>query len=115
MLVTAVALILVGLSAVAAVALLPVLLKIFLYGVATVFMAAAVVVKHAWRSVPWIIAAGGALAFTFYALGRQFFTNEDAKLVIERRLPPRERQRTLSLLTIELMLSLRERLAARPA
>ena len=112
--ITAISLMLVGLCALAAVALLPVLLKIFLYGLATVCMAAAFVAKHALRSVPWIIAAGGATAFLFFALGLQIFGAGDAKNFLEKFLPPRElpRKRTLSLLTIELMLEFRKIIAA---
>lgn len=112
MIVAAISLMLVSLCLVAAVAMLPVILKMLLYGVATIFVAAGYVVKYTLRSVPWIISAGGALTFLFYALGRQFFTGEDAKVVIERKLTPRDRQKTLSLLTIEFMLELRKFLAA---
>jgi len=113
MIVAAISLVLAGLSLAAAIMLLPFLLKMFLYGVVTIFLAACFVLRHALQAVPWIISAGGAMAFTFYALGQQFFTGDDARLTIERRLPPRVRQRTLSLLAIELMLELRKFMAAR--
>ena len=112
MIVAAISLVLAGLSLAAAIMLLPFLLKMFLYGLATIFLAVCFVAKHALNAVPWIIAACGASAFTFYALGRQFFTGENARLTIERRLPPRVRKRTLSLLAIELMLELRKFIAA---
>lgn len=112
MIVAAISLVLAGLSLAAAIMLLPFLLKMFLYAVVTIFLAVSFLARHVLQAVPWIISAGGAMAFTFYALGRQFFTGDDARLTIERRLPPRVRKKDLSLLAIELMLELRKFIAA---
>lgn len=62
------------------------------------------------ESLLWIMAAFVALLFTFRALGRQFLTGEDAKALIAENLPPRRNlhERTISLLTIELILELRK-------
>lgn len=97
------------------VALLPIIAKLFLYGLATVVLAIRFAARKIYEALPWVIAAGLAIGFTFYAFGRQFFCNEDAKLLIAERLPPRDnfRERTLSLLIIELMLEISKRLSAR--
>ena len=63
------------------------------------------VAKKFLIAVPWIISAAGAVLIGFVALGRQFFSAGDAKIFVERLLPPREFSReTFSLAVIELML-----------
>ena len=84
--------------------------KIFLYGLVMICLAMRFAARKVLEGLPWLIAAFGALSFTFYAFGRQFFCKEDARLLITARLPQRENLcgRSLSLLVIELMLELRE-------
>lgn len=113
MMIVILSLILVSLSLMAAVALLPVLLKVFLYALVAIGLAIQFAAKKFLIAVPWIISAGGALTFMFYALGKQFFTGADAKFLIEQKLPLRDRQKTLPLLTIELMLEIRKFLAVK--
>ena len=63
------------------------------------------VAKKILIAVPWIISAAGAVTVGFVALGRQFFNEGNAKIFVERFLPPRDFSRkTFSLAMIELML-----------
>ena len=85
--------------------------KIFLYALVAVGMLIKFVAKKLFGAVPWIISAVVALMIGFIGLGRQFFVGEDAKLFVERFLPPREVERkTFSLALIELMIVTREKL-----
>lgn len=85
--------------------------KIFLYMLVAVGLLIKFVAKKLLGAVPWIISAVVALAVGFVGLGRQFFVGADAKLFVERFLPPREVEReTFSLAVIELMLVVREKL-----
>ena len=84
--------------------------KIFLYALVAVGMLIRFVAKKLFGAVPWIISAVVALTIGFIALGRQFFVGTDAKLFVERFLPPREVGReTFSLALIELMIVTREK------
>ena len=85
--------------------------KIFLYALVAAGMLIRFVAKKLFGAVPWIISAVVALTIGFVALGRQFFVGTDAKLFVERFLPPREVNReTFSLAVIELILVVREKL-----
>ena len=62
---------------------------------------------------PWIISAIYAVSSSFYALGRQFFTGENAKTFLEQKLPPRPIPReSFSLVVIELMILKHEEILA---
>ena len=107
MLAAIISFVLVALIFVSAVRLLP---KIFLYALVAAGMAIQFVAKKILVAVPWIISAVVAVTFGLYALARQFFGAGDAKLFIEKFLPPREFEReTFSLAVIELMLEVREK------
>lgn len=90
--------------------LIPIVFKALVYAFRKIFLS-----ERFLDSLLWIMAAFTALLFTFRALGRQFFIGEDAKLLIAEHLTPRRnlRERTISLLAIELMLDIREDLSAR--
>ena len=85
--------------------------KIFLYALVATGMLIKFVAKKLLEAVPWTISAVVALTIGFLGLGRQFFGGADAKLFVERFLPPREVGReTFSLAVIELILVVREKL-----
>ena len=85
--------------------LLPYILEIAIYAGAIIFKVARFLAEKFSLAIPWIISAVYALAIGFYAFGRQFFTDENAKNFLEKKLPPRESPReSLSLMLIELML-----------
>lgn len=90
--------------------ILPYVLAIPVLLVGAICKAFVICIKKLIGAVPWGISAICASAFVFYALGRQFFFKEDAKLLIAEKLPPRFdiRQRSFSLLTIELIMVIRE-------
>ena len=95
-----------GLGVVLLVRYLP---KVFLYGLVAAGMSIQFVAKKFFIAVPWIISALVAVTIGFVGLGRQFFGADDAKLFVEKFLPPREFERkTFSLAVIELMLIVRE-------
>lgn len=85
--------------------------KIFLYALVTFGLAIQFVVKKIFVSMPWIISALVTVLFGLFALGRQFFGKEDAKLFAEKFLPlqkvPRE---TFSLTLIEFMILFHEKI-----
>lgn len=85
--------------------LIPIVFKALRYVFRKIFLS-----KRFLDSMLWVVAAFVASWFTFRALGRQFLTGENAKLLIAEHLPPREnlRGRAMSLLAIELMLELRK-------
>ena len=84
--------------------------RIILYALVAVGMLIKFVAKKLLGAVPWIISAVIALSIGFVGLGRQFFGGADAKLFVERFLPPRESDReSFSLALIELMLVIREK------
>lgn len=89
--------------------LIPIVFKALVYVFRKIFLS-----ERFLDSMLWIMAAFVALLFTFRALGRQFFIGEDAKLLIADHLPPRRnlRERTISLLAIELMLDIRKSYSA---
>ena len=85
--------------------------RILLYALVAAGMLIRFVAKKLFDAVPWIISAVVALTIGFVGLGRQFFGAGDAKLFVERFLPPREFEReTFSLAVIELMIVTREKL-----
>lgn len=85
--------------------------RIILYALVAAGMAIQFVAKKILIAVPWMLSAVAAVTFGFFALARQFFVNEDAKLFIARKLSPQNspHEKTFSLLTIGLMLELREK------
>ena len=83
--------------------------RIILYAVTAAGMSIQFVAKKILLAVPWIISAVVAVTIGFVGLGRQFFGAGDAKLFVEKFLPPRDFERkTFSLAVIELMLAVRE-------
>lgn len=85
--------------------------KIFLYALVAFGMLIRFVAKKILIAAEWTISAIVALTIGFIGLGRQFFGAGDAKLFVERFLPPREVGReTFSLALIELMIVTREKL-----
>ena len=85
---------------------LPFVVKIVSYVTLKIFAVICFVTEKFFTAVSWIISASIALAFGFYAFGRQFFTGENAKIFIAEKLPTRYdlSKRSFSLLIIELML-----------
>lgn len=89
----------------AVIKMLPYILGIVIYVSAKLFKVLYFLAEKFSLAIPWIISAGYALSISFYALGRQFFTGEDARIFLEEKLPPREVPReSFSLIIIELML-----------
>lgn len=86
--------------------------RIFSYVLVAARLIIQFVAKKFLLAVPWIISAVLAVTVALYALGRQFFFNEDAKLFIEQKLSPQNLsyEKTFSLLTIGLMLELHEKI-----
>ena len=85
--------------------------KIFLYTLVAAWLAIKFAAKKILLAVPWIISAVIAVTIFFYALGRQFFVNKDAKIFIARKLSPQNlpHEKTFSLLIIGLTLELHEK------
>ena len=108
MLVKIISVVLVAIIFFFAVRLMP---KIFLYALVAAWLAIQFIVKKFFDAVPWIISGVIAVTIVFYALGRQFFFDEDAKIFVARKLSPRNlpQEKTFSLLTIGLMLELQEK------
>ena len=85
-----------------------------LYGLVAVVLLIQFVAKKILVALPWTVAAFVALTVGFFALGRQFFLEDNAKRFVEKFLPPREFEReTLSLALIELMIILHEKILER--
>ncbi|MBQ6297106.1 MAG: hypothetical protein IJK81_05375 [Selenomonadaceae bacterium] len=94
----------------AVIKLLPYILRIVIYVGAEVFKVLYFLAEKFSFAIPWIISAGYAIGIGFYALGRQFFTGENARDFLEEKLPPREVPRdSFSLMLIELMLVFHEK------
>lgn len=86
--------------------------RIILYALVAAGLVINFGVKKILSAVPWIISAVLAVTVAMYALGGQFFFNEDAKIFIAQKLSPQNLspKKTFSLLTIGLMLEFREKI-----
>ena len=87
--------------------------RIILYALVAAGMAIKFVAEKIFVAVPWIISAVVALSIVFYALGRQFFFGEDAKVFVTQKLSPQNlpQEKTFALLTIGLTLELHEKIS----
>ena len=93
---------------------LPMLATALLYGLVAIALLIQFVAKKFLIAVPWTIAAVVAVTVGLFALGLQFFGEDDAKRFVEKFLPPRDFERkTLSLALIELMIVLHGKIAGR--
>ena len=92
--------------------ILPSLGTILLYVVVAAALLIKFVAKKILIAVPWIVAAGAAIALGLFALGRQIFGAGDAKDFVEEFLPPTPSEReTFSLTLIELMILLHAKIS----